>query len=114
MWRLILFFLTRPLILHWFFKFLYLGSKMIQIIIFILNTLRGCSRRIQICSMRIQNTPRGTSAHESFVPVPSLAHFLLLPQHHGGAKYCSMRIQNVSGVAQCGFKIWRELLYFII
>jgi hypothetical protein len=34
-------------------KFLCLGSKIIQIIIFILNTLRGCS-------MRIQNTLSGT------------------------------------------------------
>ncbi len=40
--------------------------------------------------------------------------FLLLQKHHGGAKCCSMRIQNVSGVAQCSFKIWPELLYFIM
>jgi hypothetical protein len=43
-------------------------EKLIQIIIFILNTLRGCS----------------------------------------------MRIQNVSEIAQCAFKIWQELLYFLI
>jgi hypothetical protein len=34
----------------------------IQIIFLILNTLTGCSMRIQICSMRIQNTPGVTSA----------------------------------------------------
>jgi hypothetical protein len=39
--------------------------------------------------------------------------FCLLERHHGGAKYCSMLIQNVSGVAQCAFKIWQELLYCI-
>ncbi len=39
--------------------------------------------------------------------------FLLLQQQHGGAKCCSMCIQNVSGDAQCSFKIWRELLCFI-
>jgi hypothetical protein len=40
--------------------------------------------------------------------------FLLLQKHHGGAKCCSMCIQNVSGVALSVFKIWQELLYFII
>ncbi len=40
--------------------------------------------------------------------------FLLLQRHHGGAKCCSMRIQNVSEIAQCAFKIWRERLYFLI
>jgi hypothetical protein len=63
MWRLIVkFFQTRSLILYWSLKFLCLGSKVIQIIIFILNTLRGGSMRIQICSMRIQNTLGATSA----------------------------------------------------
>jgi hypothetical protein len=37
-------------------------KKIIQIIIFILNSLRGCSMQIQICSMRIQNTPGAASA----------------------------------------------------
>jgi hypothetical protein len=55
-------FLTRSLILHWSLTFLCLGSKIIEIIIFILNTLRGCSMHIQICSLLIQNTPGATSA----------------------------------------------------
>jgi hypothetical protein len=38
--------------------------------------------------------------HESFVPMPSL-----LLQHHGGAKYCSMHIQNLSEIPQCSLKI---------
>jgi hypothetical protein len=42
-------------------KFLCLGSKSIQIIFFILNTLRVCSIRIQICTLRIQNTLGATS-----------------------------------------------------
>jgi hypothetical protein len=50
---MILIFGTRSLILYSSFKFLCLGSKNIQIIIFIMNMLRGCS-------MRIQNTPRAT------------------------------------------------------
>jgi hypothetical protein len=40
------FFLTRSLILYWSLKFLCLSSELIQIIIYILNTLRGCSMRI--------------------------------------------------------------------
>jgi hypothetical protein len=42
--------------------------------------------------------------HESYVPIPSLAYFFLLQQHHRGAKCCSMHIQNMSGVAQCAIK----------
>ncbi len=38
------------------------------------------------------NTRRG----ESYWLIRSLVHFLLLYRHHGGAKCCSMRIQNVS------------------
>jgi hypothetical protein len=49
--------------------------------------------------------------HESFVPMPSFdTFFLLLKQHHGGAKCCSMLSQNVSGATQCSLKIWREVL----
>ncbi len=40
--------------------------------------------------------------------------FFLLERYHEGAKCCSMCIQNVLEIAQCAFKIWRELLYFII
>jgi hypothetical protein len=47
------FFLTHSLILCLSLKFLCLGFKLIQIIIFILNTLRGSS-------MLIQNTLRAT------------------------------------------------------
>jgi hypothetical protein len=53
---------TSFFILYWPSKFLFLGSKIIQIIIFILNTLRGRAMPIQIPSMRIQNTSRATSA----------------------------------------------------
>ncbi len=47
------FFLNQLSILFSSLKFLCFGSKLIQIIILILNTLRGCS-------MRIQNTPGAT------------------------------------------------------
>ncbi len=40
-------FLTHFLILYWSLKFICLGSKTIQIIIFILSTLAECSMRIQ-------------------------------------------------------------------
>jgi hypothetical protein len=61
MWRLILkFFNTR--FVNFILAFFCLGSKSVQIIIFVLNTLRGCSVRIQIRSMRIQNTLGATSA----------------------------------------------------
>ncbi len=43
-------------------KFFCLGSKIIQIIVLILYTLRGCSVHIQICSMRIQIAPGATLA----------------------------------------------------
>ncbi len=48
----------------------------------------------------------------TFFLCPIWCILLLLQQHRGGANCCSMRIQNVLGVAQCSFKIWRELLYF--
>jgi hypothetical protein len=54
------FFLNRSLILHASLKFLCLGSKNIQIVIFILNTLRGCS-------MRIQNTPRASQQESDWL-----------------------------------------------
>jgi hypothetical protein len=44
------------------FEVLMLNSKIIPIIIFIFNALRGCFMCIQICSMRIQNTPLATVA----------------------------------------------------
>jgi hypothetical protein len=63
MWRLtVKIFKTHSLILYWSLKLLCLGSKIIQIFIFILSTLRGCSMRNQICSLRIQNTWGATSA----------------------------------------------------
>jgi hypothetical protein len=40
-------------------KFLCLGSKLIQIIIFILNTLRGCSLRIQNTREQLSVNPIG-------------------------------------------------------
>ncbi len=79
-------------------KFLCLGSKIIQIIIFILNALRGCS-------MRIQNTPRATQRESYWLMqgeanligcLPVWCFFFLLLRYHGGAKCCSMRILNVS------------------
>ncbi len=69
-------------------KFLRLGSKLIQIIIFTLNTLRGCS-------MRIQNTPRAT-----------LAWILLVNARRGKSYwlYIWIRLED----ALCTFKILRE------
>jgi hypothetical protein len=113
MWRLILiFFITRSLILYSSLKFLCLGSKNIQIIIFILNTLRGCS-------MRIQNTPRATQ-QESYWLIQGEANLIgchpvecifflalavswrrqvLLYAHSKCLVNCSMRIQNMAGAA---------------
>jgi hypothetical protein len=100
MWRLILKKNFYSLfILYWSLKFLYLGSKIIQIIIFILNTLRGCSMRIQICSMHIQNTPRASSAWI----LCSYAQFRAL-------FCCSSDIMEAPSVALCTFKMYRELL----
>jgi hypothetical protein len=80
-----------------------------QIIIFILNSLTGCSMHIQTCSMRIQNTPRSKHQHEIF---PVLA--LFFKRQHGGTKGCSIRIQNALGVAQSVFKVRLRLLYFTV
>ncbi len=100
-------------ILYWSLNFSCLGSKIIKIIIFILNTLTGCFMHIKICSMRIHNTLEATSEWilwinsrrgVSYWLITSLAYFLLLQQHHGGTKCCSRKIQNVSEVAQCAFK----------
>jgi hypothetical protein len=59
--------------------------------------------------MRIQNTPGETSAWIfcSYWLIQGKVNLI------GGAKCCFMRIQNEPGVAQCSFKIWTELLYFI-
>ncbi len=113
MWRLILkFFLTRSLILYSSMKFLCLGSKNIQIIIFILNSLRGCS-------MHIQNTPRATQ-RESYWLIQGEANLIgchpvwrifflalaiswrrqgLLYAHSKCLGNCSKRIQNIAGAA---------------
>ncbi len=40
------------------FEIIMLRFQIIQIVIFLLNTIRGCSMLIQICTMRIQYTPR--------------------------------------------------------
>jgi hypothetical protein len=70
--------------------------------------------------MRIQNTLGVTSAHESYgfiqVEVSLIGlfkfwRFLWLQRHHGGAKCCFVRIQNVWEVAQCSFRILRELIF---
>ncbi len=103
MWRLILhFFLTRTLILYSSLKFLCLGSKIIQIIIFILNTLRGCS-------MRIQNTPRVTQ-HESYWLVQGEAYLIgCLPVWRAFFS-CSSDIIKAPSVALCAFKMSWKLL----
>jgi hypothetical protein len=60
MWRLILTnFFTRSLNLYSSLKFLCLGSKLIQIIIFIFNMLRGCSMRIQNTQEQFSVNPIG-------------------------------------------------------
>jgi hypothetical protein len=120
MWRLMLnFFKTRSLILYWSMKLLWLSSKLSRIIIFILNTPRGCSMQIQICSMRIKNTQRATSAWillvnsrrgKSYWLIPSLAlffvalatsrrHQMLLYAHSKCVRSCSMLIQNMAEAA---------------
>ncbi len=110
-------------LLYWPLSFLWLGSKIIRIIItFILNSLRGCSIHIQICSMLIQNTPRATSAtilcSYLLIQVTGESYWLILILAHS----CSSNIKQsqvllyvhlkyVSGVALCTFKILRELFY---
>jgi hypothetical protein len=70
-----IFFKTHSLILYLSLKFLCLGYKIIQIVIFILNTLRGCS-------MRIQNTPRATQ-RESYWLIEGEANLIgYLPVWH--------------------------------
>jgi hypothetical protein len=73
--------------------------------------------------MRIQNTLRATQIESNWLSqgqenvigrFPVWRIFVMLWRHHGGAKSCSMHIQSVWEIAQCAFKIWRELLYFII
>jgi hypothetical protein len=60
MWLLILKnLLIRFLILYPSLKFLCLGSKLIQIIIFILNMLRRCSMRIQNTREQLSMNPIG-------------------------------------------------------
>jgi hypothetical protein len=89
---------------------------------------------IQICSMRIQNTPVATSSSVlcsywliqrrggSYLQIPSLAHFfhalttswrhqVLLYAYADCGGSCSLCIQNVAGAAHCALKILRELLY---
>jgi hypothetical protein len=102
MWRLILnFFLTRSLILYSSLKFLCISSKNIQIIILILNTLRGCS-------VRIQNTPRATR-RESYWLIQGEANFIGC--HPVGAFFsCSSNIMVAARVALCTFKMSRKLL----
>jgi hypothetical protein len=84
------------------FKVLMLRSKISQIIIFILNTLRGCFMYIQICSVRIQNTP-GPTQHESFVPIAQFGTFfccssqVLLYAHSKCVGSFSMHLQNMVG-----------------
>ncbi len=91
----------RSLFSYWSLTFLFLSSKMIQIIIFLKIYLEYslCVFKSALCAFRIL---REKHQHESFISLPTLAHFLLLlSHHHGGAKCSSMYIQNVSGVAQC-------------
>jgi hypothetical protein len=102
MWRLIIkFFKNRSLILNSSLKFLCLGFKLIQIIIFILNTLRGCS-------MRILNTPRAAQCESYWLTqgdanligwFPVWGIFLLLYLH-----------MEASSVALCAFKMSQKLL----
>ncbi len=108
-------FLTGSLILCLSLKFLCLDSKLIQIIIFIFNTLRECS-------MRIQNNPR-VSQRESYwltqreanpIGCLPLWHIFVARGTSRRRQVLLMGIQNVSEIAQCLFKIWQELLYFII
>ncbi len=105
--------LTRSIILYSSLKFLCLGSIIIQIIIFILNKLKGCSMRIQnrysesnSTWIQLVNKRRG----ESYWLSASLAHFLLalvislrrqvlLYAHSKCLGNCSMRIQNMAGAA---------------
>jgi hypothetical protein len=63
--------------------------------------------------MRIQNTLRATQLESYWLSqgktnliggFPVWRIFLLLYRHHEGAKGCSMRIQNVSEIAQFAFK----------
>jgi hypothetical protein len=62
--------------------------------------------------MRIQNTPRATQ-HESYWLIQGEAN--LIGCHTVWRIFsCSSDIMEVPSVAQCAFKIWVELLYFII
>jgi hypothetical protein len=102
MWRLILnFFLTCSLILYLSLKFFCLGSKNIQIIIFILNTLRGCS-------MHIQNTPRATQREYYWL---ILGEANLIGFHPVWRIFsCSSDIMEAPRVALCALKMSQKLL----
>jgi hypothetical protein len=60
-----------------------LRLKIIQIVIFIFNTVRGCSIRIPICSVSIQ----------SRTTLPSVASAFKT------CRECLMRLQDMAGVA---------------
>ncbi len=120
MWRLILTFLKLALSFYISIWTSYAQApNSFKLYFNILNLLRGCSVRIQICSMRIQNTPGATSAWillvnsrrgESYWLIPSLAHFcccvvtswrrqVLLYAHSKCIGSCSTSIQNMAGAA---------------
>ncbi len=95
------FFLTRSLILYSPLKFLCLGFKLIQIIIFILNTLRECS-------MHIQNTLRATQRESYWF---TKERRILLAYSQLSAFFCySSDIMEVPNVALCTVKKSRKLL----
>ncbi len=82
--------------------------------------------RIQICSIHVQNTLGATSAlillvnsrrGESYYwLIPSSVHFFvaLVTSRRRQVLIYTVCIQNVSEVDQCAFKIWWELLYFVL
>ncbi len=117
MWRLILkFFFTHSFISYSSLKFLCLGSKLIQIIIFILSTLRGCSMRIQNTREKLSVNPIGRHQKRRILLADSQfgSFFIALATSWRRQVFLYVHSKNVSEIAQCAFKIWRELLYLII
>jgi hypothetical protein len=84
-------------------KLLCLGSKLIKIIIFILNTLRGCS-------LSVQNTPRATSAWILLVNKRRGESYWLIPNWHIYLLLYSNDTRKAPSVALWALKMSHKLL----